>query len=293
MSNLSLGYLRLRTPNLAAWETFAADVLGFMPTTGPDESSRYYRWDDRPYRLQLVPGDDVAVEAIGWELTDDHALAATVATLEAAGVAVTPGSAEDAAGRLVTGFASFTDPAGAPVELFWGPIFDHERVVTPLVSGFVTGAMGFGHVVTATDDLPAAVDFYRDHLGFHLRNTWDVVVMEMAFLSPNARHHSLAFGSGMPGPNLLRHFMVEAATIDDVGYAQDRCVDAGVPVIMGLGRHTNDHMISFYCESPDGFLVEFGWGGLQIEDPADVPMYQITKPSVWGHRPILTRRDLG
>ncbi len=62
---------------------------------------------------------------------------------------------------------------------------------------------------------------------------------------------------------------------------------------MGLGRHTNDHMISFYCETPDGFLVEFGWGGLQIEDPSDVPMYQITKPSVWGHRPILTRRDLG
>ncbi|MEZ5167374.1 MAG: hypothetical protein R2695_13135 [Acidimicrobiales bacterium] len=62
---------------------------------------------------------------------------------------------------------------------------------------------------------------------------------------------------------------------------------------MGLGRHTNDHMISFYCESPDGFFVEFGWGGLQIPEPTDVPMYQITRPSFWGHRPILTRRDHG
>lgn len=293
MSNLSLGYLRLRTPNLGAWEVFAADVLGFMPTRGPDETSRYYRWDDHPYRLQLVPGDDIAVEAIGWEAADDLALNAAVATLEAAGVAVTRGTGEEAAARLVSGFASFADPAGARAELFWGPIFDHERVITPLVSGFVTGEMGFGHVVTTVDDLGEAIDFYRDNLGFHLRNTWDVGVMEMAFLSPNPRHHSLAFGAGMPGTDLLRHFMVEAATIDDVGYAQDRCVDNGVPVIMGLGRHTNDHMISFYCETPDGFMVEFGWGGLQIEDPADVPMYQITKPSVWGHRPILTPRDRG
>ena len=277
MSNLSLGYLRLRTPNLEAWETFAADVLGFMPTGGPDEESRYYRVDDHPYRLQLVPGDGVAIEAVGWEAADDLAFDAAVARLEDAGVAVTRGTQEEAAARLVSGFASFSDPAGAPIEVFWGPVFDHERVVTPLVSGFVTGEMGFGHVVTSVEDLQGAIDFYRDNLGFHLRNTWDVGVMEMAFLSPNPRHHSVAFGAGMPGPNLLRHFMVEAATLDDVGYAQDRCIDNGVPVIMGLGRHTNDNMISFYCETPDGFLVEFGWGGAADRGPgrrADVPDHE-------------------
>ncbi|MEZ5167375.1 MAG: VOC family protein [Acidimicrobiales bacterium] len=53
--------------------------------------------------------------------------------------------------------------------------------------------MGFGHVVTSVTDLREAIDFYRDHLDFHLRNTWDIGVMEMAFLSPNQRHHSLAF----------------------------------------------------------------------------------------------------
>lgn len=292
MSNLSLGYLRLRTPNLDAWEPFATEVLGFMPATGPAEGDRYYRWDDHPYRLQLTPGDDVGVEAIGWEVADDLALDELVATLEAAGVAVERGTDDAAAARLVTGFASLVDPAGAQIELFCGPIFDHERVVTPLVSGFVTGDMGFGHVVTSVEDLQGAIDFYRDNLGFHLRNTWDVGVMAMAFLSPNPRHHSLAFGAGMPGTSLLRHFMVEAATIDDVGYAQDRCIDHGVPVVMGLGRHTNDHMISFYCVSPDGFNVEFGWGGLQVAEPADLPMYQMTKPSVWGHRPVLTRHDV-
>ncbi|MEZ5167376.1 MAG: hypothetical protein R2695_13145 [Acidimicrobiales bacterium] len=82
-----------------------------MPGTGPDESSRYYRWDDHPYRLQLVPGTVAGVSAIGWELTDDLALDTTVARLEAAGATVKRGSDEEAAARLVSGFATFTDPA--------------------------------------------------------------------------------------------------------------------------------------------------------------------------------------
>lgn len=292
MSILSLGYLRLRTPNLDEWETFATGVLGFMPTDGPDESSSYYRWDDRPYRLQLSPGETSELEAIGWEVGDSRDLDAVVAALEAAGISVTRGTDDEAKARLVSGFASFTDPAGAPIELFYGTILSHDPVVTPLVSGFLTGDMGLGHAVIGVPDLQESIDFYRDVLGFHMRNTWEPGGMAMAFLSPNPRHHSLALGSGIPGP-LLRHFMVEAATIDDVGYAQDRCQDAGVPIIMGLGRHTNDHVISFYCQSPDGFLVEFGWGGLQIDDASTETTYQITKPSFWGHRPIQSTKRNG
>ena len=293
MSIQSLGYLRIRTPDIEAWERFATAVLGFMPSAGPEATSRYYRWDDRPYRLQVDPGTTAGVTAIGWEVGDDRDLDAAVAALESAGVDVTRGTEEDSARRLVSGVASFVDPAGVPIELFHGPVLDHRPLSTPLVSGFVTGEMGLGHVVTSAPDLDTSVDFYRDVFGFHLRNTWYLGEMAMAFLSPNARHHSLAFGAGFPGGGLLRHFMVEAATIDDVGYAQDRCLDAGVPVVMGLGRHTNDHMISFYCQSPDDFMVEFGWGGLQIDDPSTATTYQITRPSFWGHRPIPGNRGAG
>ena len=286
MSILSLGYLHLRTPNLDAWQSFATDVLGFMPAGGPDDTARYYRWDDYPYRLVVTPDDEPSVAAIGYEVGDDRDLASVVADLEAAGVAVTHGTSAEAAARLVTGFASFVDPAGAPVELFHGPILDHVPVVTPRMSGFVTGDMGLGHVVTSVPDLDTSIDFYRDVLGFHARNTWYLGDMSMAFLGCNPRHHTLAFGCGLPAPGLLRHFMVEAATIDDVGRAQDRCVDNGIPVVMSLGRHTNDHMISFYCQSPDGFMVEVGWGGARVEDASTVGTYQITKPSFWGHRPL-------
>ncbi len=288
MTILSLGYLHLRTPNLDAWKPFAADVLGLMPASGPDGEAQYYRWDDYPYRLRLTRGDEPSVSAIGYEVGDDRDLAAVVGDLEAAGVDVTHGSPAEAASRLVTGYISFEDPAGAPVEVFYGPILNHELVVTPLVSGFVTGEMGLGHVVMSVPDLDASIAFYRDVLGFHARNTWYLGDMSMAFLGCNPRHHSLAFGCGMPATGLLRHFMVEAATIDDVGLAQDRCVDNGVPVAMSLGRHTNDHMISFYCATPDGFMVEVGWGGARVEDPSATGTYQITKPSFWGHRRLLT-----
>ena len=286
MPVLSLGYLHLRTPNIDAWRTFATEVLGLMLTSGPEEDSQYYRWDAYPYRLVLAPGPEASVSAIGFEVGDDRDLNAMVQRLESAGVSVKLGSDEEAARRLVSGFASFEDLAGAPIEIFNGPILSHELLQTPLVSGFVTGDMGLGHVVIKVPDLNESIDFYRDHLGFHLRNTWYFGGMSMAFLGCNPRHHSLAFGCGMPAPGLLTHFMVEMATIDDVGRAQDRCGDHGVPVVMGLGRHTNDHMISFYCQTPDGFMVEVGWGGLHIDDVTTTATYQITKPSFWGHRPI-------
>lgn len=285
MTILSLGYLRMRSPNADAWPHFAGEVLGFMPVDGITDDGQAYRWDSYPYRLTVAPGDELSIDAIGYEVTDDRGLDRVVETLEKAGVEVRTASSDEAAELKVSGLARFTDPAGAPIELFHGPILDHVPVVTPKVSGFVTGEMGMGHVVINVDDVEAESDFYRDVLGFHRRNTWYFQDMAMAFFGCNPRHHTFAIGK-LPMPSQMIHFMVEMATIDDVGYALDRCLDANVPIAMGLGRHTNDHMISFYCATPDGYMVEVGWGGLQVETPDTEATYQITRPSFWGHRPL-------
>jgi hypothetical protein len=35
---------------------------------------------------------------------------------------------------------------------------------------------------------------------------------------------------------------------------------------MNLGKHTNDHMVSFYLRTPSGFNVEYGWGAREMDD---------------------------
>jgi len=56
-----------------------------------------------------------------------------------------------------------------------------------------------------------------------------------------------------------------------------------------IGRHSNDHMVSFYARTPGGFEVEYGWDGLQI-DPASWTAGRLESPSLWGHRLLVARR---
>ena len=281
----SLGTLRWETPNVDAWRTFGTEILGMMPVDGPEPGAVAFRVDDRPYRLVVAPGDAPRL-VVGFEVVDDEGLVEVARMLDDAGVKHALAGDDDARSRLVNGLLRFEDPAGVAVEVFHGPVLDHVPVQTPLVSGFVTGAMGMGHVVLGVDDPAAVTAFYREVLGFRLRNTMRLDLgagpTTMSFLGCNPRHHTLGVVA-IPMPGKLAHFMLEAASLDDVGRALDRVHDAGVPVAMSLGRHTNDHMVSFYCVSPDGPMVEFGWGGLQVSEPETT--YEITKPSFWGHRP--------
>ncbi len=52
---------------------------------------------------------------------------------------------------------------------------------------------------------------------------------------------------------------------------------------MGLGHHTNDRMTSFYVRSPSGFEIEYGWGGLLVNDD-DWVVRTYDAGSVWGHK---------
>jgi 3,4-dihydroxy-9,10-secoandrosta-1,3,5(10)-triene-9,17-dione 4,5-dioxygenase len=281
----SLGSLRWETPNVDAWRSFGSDILGMMLVEGPEPDALYFRVDDRPYRLVVAPGDAPRL-VVGFEVDDDRALAGLSRTLDDAGVKHDLAGEGETRERLVNGLLRFEDPAGVAVEVFHGPVLDHVPVQTPLVSGFVTGAMGMGHVVLGVEDSAAETAFYRDTLGFVLRNTMRIDMgngpTTMSFLGCNPRHHTLGV-MALPMPGNLVHFMVEAASLDDVGRALDRVHDADVPVAMSLGRHTNDHMVSFYCVSPDGPMVEYGWGGLSVPEPETT--YEITKVSFWGHRP--------
>lgn len=77
--------------------------------------------------------------------------------------------------------------------------------------------------------------------------------------------------------------MLEVSSLDDVGSTHDVCLERGVPIVSSLGRHTNDHMTSFYLETPAGFQIEYGTGGRLIDDRTwQVQTYDAA--STWGHR---------
>ena len=279
----ALGYIGITVADLGAWRSYA-ELLGTMVLPSDSDDEFRIKIDDRAYRV-LVQRSDVGegLAFAGWELPDAAALEQAVIELKAAGHTVQPSTPGERAARRVRGLVRTTDPGGFRAELFWGPIHDHQLFVSPAgVSGFVTGDMGLGHIVLGTPRVREAVAFYTTVMGFRVSDIWKPGSDDIVFTHCNARHHSLAL-AGTP-ESTLYHFMLEARTLDDVGYTLDRHATSGIPVSLGLGKHTNDHMVSFYSRSPSGFDVEFGCGGLRIDD-ATWTVSEITKPSFWGHHP--------
>ena len=100
----------------------------------------------------------------------------------------------------------------------------------------------------------------------------------------NPRHHSLAlYEDSEPHPGNLVHLMAEVPTLDDFGHFMDRIHKAGTRVVTGMGRHTNDKMVSTYVESPAGFALEYGFDGVQVDWQNYTPTESSTT-SHWGHR---------
>ncbi|MGH9058644.1 MAG: VOC family protein, partial [Acidimicrobiales bacterium] len=174
-------------------------------------------------------------------------------------------------------------------------ILDHVPVVTPLVSGFVTGAMGMGHVVVAAPDIDSSFRFWTDVLGFRHRDSMRVPMgpdtrMYIRFLGCNPRHYTVALMQA-EYPGELVHLMLEVETIDDVGMLLDRCAEHRIDLQATLGRHTNDRVLSAYLIGPGGVAVEVGTGGVRVDD-ATWTTDEITKVSFWGHRfaPAATKK---
>jgi 3,4-dihydroxy-9,10-secoandrosta-1,3,5(10)-triene-9,17-dione 4,5-dioxygenase len=103
----------------------------------------------------------------------------------------------------------------------------------------------------------------------------------MRFLGANARHHSLALAP-FPADTGIVHLMIETGSIDDVGRALDRASRRHAPVAASLGRHANDHMVSFYVKTPSGFDIEYGTGGRLVDDATWIAR-ETTAISLWGH----------
>ena len=281
MSIQALGYLGIGSDRLDDWTQYATDWLG-MQAVDRGAGVRAFRMDDRKQRLVIDRSLAEGQRYFGWEVADAASLDTLAGRLEGAGVVVTREPQSLADQRFVSGLISFADPFGNRLEAFHGAqIADAPFQPGRSISGFRTGPLGMGHAVLMVTNVDTALAFYRDLLGFKIS---DFIrgALTGYFLHVNPRHHSLAL---FEAPfNGMHHLMMELFSFDDVGQGYDIALGEKEKIVATLGRHPNDLVTSFYMHTPSDILVEYGWGGREVDDATWQPEEMTSVGSFWGHR---------
>lgn len=286
MAVTQLGYVGIATTRMDAWQAVIKDVIGaqILEPVAQDGVMRL-RIDSMHHRISIHPGNRDDVLHAGWQMEGDAEMDRLIAALDQAGAHPVEGDAVACTERHVQRLVRFTDPEGYANELYLGPEHGTEPLLPFLpISGFTAGGLGLGHIVRHCRRYREMVDFYVGVLGFRISDRIVWADMDGTFLRCNPRHHSLALlneSLGMGGGE-TNHVMLEYACLDDVGRAYDRVLRRGDPVIMSLGRHSNDATISFYFVCPSGMGIELGAGGVLV-DESDWQVKTFTSTRIWGH----------
>jgi 2,3-dihydroxybiphenyl 1,2-dioxygenase len=276
----ALGYVIVHSPRVGDWAACLSTLVGAqVAQEGPPGHYRV-RVDDRRQRLLIRPAADRPALTLGLLVRDADGLARVRDRLAAHGFALAPATPDEAAERGLDGLAACVDPDGNRVEVGYGLRADDAPLVPGRpVGGFRTGALGIGHVALQASRFREMSRFYREALGMALSD-FATRPFHAEFLHTNARHHSIALLESPDGPGIY-HLMLEYRDWDDVGRAYDLALAQPESIGVSLGRHTNDHVTSFYLRSPDGWMLELGWAGRLIGD--DWQTIELPGPSLWGH----------
>lgn len=278
---MGLGYVQVDATDLEAWAEFAT-MLGMQVASQSDDELTL-RLDQRIWRWVIRRSDHDGVAGLGWEVANRTELEQLAGSLSEHGFEVTWGTAEECAARKVTGLLRYADPDGLAQELFHGQQKAATPFVSPTSATFLTGDFGMGHAMQFVSDSEAFRTLYMKALGFRLSDFLDVGPEPGTFLHTNPRHHSMAFATVPAVGSKFGHIMIEVDDMDAVGRAYDQVLAGEAVLGSTLGKHTNDQMTSFYVKTPSGFEIEYGVGGLLVDDDTWVPG-RWEAPNIWGHR---------
>jgi len=289
MTIQALSYFGLEVTDVDAWRSFAEDVLGLLSADDIADGTARFRMDSRAWRIEVTQGPADDLSFVGFEVADAQAFEEARERIERLGVSTHSGSEGLARRRGVLDLFYFSDPTGMQVEIFYGAteLFEKPFHSPAGVSGFVTGGQGVGHVVLLVPNLIQARTFYEEVVGLRVTDIIDMPTaagtIELVFMNCNPRHHSIAMGQASIGKR-LDHFLLQVASLDDMGFAYDRALNAKMPIRATIGRHSNDHMVSFYAFTPSGVAVEYGWGARELNETWRVVRYDTA--SLWGHHEL-------
>ncbi len=260
-----LGYIGIEVTKVDEWKAFATEVMGMELADDAEPDRCYLRLDYWHHRIVMHTGGSDDLAYLGFRVAGGEEFREMQRQLADAGVQFRVGSNQEAAERHVLEVLKLKDPGGNPVEIFHGPELQYHK---PFHSGrrmhgrFKTGSAGLGHCIIRQDDPHAAFLFYTllgMRGGVEYKMQMGKQTAEPIFMHCNDRDHTIAFGIGGGGPR-LNHIMLEVENFDDVGLTYEIARERKLPVVIDLGKHSNDHMYSFYVRNPSGWMFEYGWG---------------------------------
>lgn len=265
ISVTELGYIGLGVKDLAAWKTFAKDFLAFEIVDEGESDRCHLRMDYQHHRFTLHADGTDDLAYLGFRVAGPNEFVAMQAQLKQADIKFRVGSLEEAEERRVLEVLKLADPDGNPVEIFHGPLIKFSRPFHPgrgMHGRFVTGTGGLGHCIIRQRDSDAGTRFYealgmRGGVEYKIGN--GARALQIRFMHCNERDHTVAWGVGSPDKR-LNHVMIEVDNLDDVGLTHELVRKAKVPVAIQMGKHSNDHMYSFYFRNPSGWNFEVGCG---------------------------------
>lgn len=281
----NLSYLVLGVSDFDAWEAFATEVVGMQVGERGNDGMKL-RMDDHAYRIILEhdPQDDI--RAAGWQVDDEASLGALVERARGMGVAIERADEQLRARRQVVDLYTCVDPNGVTHEIFVGParaMGNDPFRSTGIRKGFRTGSFGIGHIHPWANSEAETVKFFMDAMGLELSGYMrPEQPFNITFLHAACRcYHAVAVAQ-FASEKRLGHIGLEVNDLNDVGFAYDRALKAGVPITATLGRHPNAENISFYMRTPSGFELEIGNGEIMIPEE-NWQAQTFLEFSEWGH----------
>ncbi len=271
-----LAHVELLTPRLEESLWFFRDVIGLEETVRDGRSVYLRAYEDfYHHTLRLTESSGPGMRHIAWRATSEDALEALATRL-----AATPYGRGWSDGDLGHGRAyRFVTPDGHPMEVLW----DIESYQAPADKRSLLRSRPqkrplrgipvrrLDHVNLMTRHVGPVREFLQEYFGFRLREqkigeagvevgAWlsvSPLVHEIAVMrdatGAAGRFHHLAYWYGYP------QHLIDAA---------DVCVDYGITIEAGPGKHGTTQAMFMYAFEPGGNRVElFGDAGYLIFDP--------------------------
>jgi hypothetical protein len=268
MEITGIGYVGFESPNSDVMKEMGPKVWGFGLDESRDDGITYLKMDDAFFRVAVHPGPDNKLNYIGFEVRTQPLWEQAVETLRSVGVEIVMGSDELCHQRGVSGLAQFRDPAGWPLELFWGQWFKARSWLPGRPHGgfYQSERFGVGHLILRSfnrEDCDTFVEKvmgfrpYRGHGNWHWSSGYRAKLNDITHNygyqgDPNHRYgdtHTEGWGC---------HIGIYNNEFVDVAIAYDLATQLELPgSSRGLMSPSFDPAIAFEVETPAGFGIQY------------------------------------